>query len=444
MVRGKKKSVTENKMDSWVQFSIFIGVCVIIAALGLAIAAYVKAEEAQDGVDGIDGSAGADANTTFDRNIASVEDFPPAVEGIISLADGVTYTVTTNVDIGTDRILMGNNSVLRGTYSGSCSVTSAVPGQALISATSSVSISQLTLSATGTGATCISLIGDQNSTSIDWTSVNFQSSNIGTVKDYSNILFTNCGFFATTGPLVISGVTGTVALNQCLFTNQSNTTSIDLQATITRRFRIIYSAFVITGTGIGIDNSSPSIPAESFIIDTCNFSGGSSTYLQGIDITQNAARFIENKGISNSYASGELYMQGNATPTVIAVSGTYTKVLGTTTASSENNKYLMPADNRLTNDNEITATYRVSCTLSFSAGNSETCSFGFYDSTIPGIRTQNVTSAVTNSTGGGGNVAIDAVVNHVAGNYLEIWCTNDSSTTSVLVANMDMIITEST
>ena len=431
-------------MDNWIKFGIGVLVVAVIAALTISIVSLVNSDEALDGVAGAPGASGADAGSSFSRNISTVEDFPPAVNGIISLLDGVTYVITTDIDLGTDRMILGTNTSLIGTYTGSCSLTSTVENGSLITATSSVKVGDITLSVNGTNSSVFDLVGDQTTTSLDWTNLNVVNSNVGTIQDYSNLILFNCAFLSTTGPLVVSGVTSTFALSQCLFTNFSNTTSIDIQATINRRFRVIYSSFVITGTAIGVENNSPSVDPESFIIDSCNFSGGSSTMIAGIDNTNNAARFDNNKGIDNSYVSGELYMNSNATNTVLGDTTNYFKVLGTTTASTDNNRYIA-TDNRLTNDATITRTYRVTCTLSFSSGNSETCYFGFYDSTLSAVRTQNITKAITSSVGGGGNVSFSAVINHVAGDYIEIHCRNaTSSATGITVDEMDVIITEST
>ncbi len=71
------------------------------------------------------------------------------------------------------------------------------------------------------------------------------------------------------------------------------------------------------------------------VLDTVNFSGGG-TYLAGLNHTSNDSLFINCTNITNTAVNGQLYMQGNATATVVSATNTFYKVLGTTTASADN------------------------------------------------------------------------------------------------------------
>src|SRR5574343_247173 len=67
------------------------------------------------------------------RFINSAEDFPEAVNGVITLEDNKTYFICGNIDLEGDRILCGQNTTILGGSSESCSLSSTgLSGTALI------------------------------------------------------------------------------------------------------------------------------------------------------------------------------------------------------------------------------------------------------------------------------------------------------------------------
>jgi hypothetical protein len=134
-------------------------------------------------------------------------------------------------------------------------------------------------------------------------------------------------------------------------------------------------------------------------------------------------------------------MQNNATTTPIAVAGTLYKVLGTTLASVDNSKYLH-SNNRLTNDASVSRKYLIQCNLSFTSGNNKVCEFGFYDSKLAAVRTPSRTKSTSNGSGRAENISFNCVVSHSIGDYLEIFCANNTDTTAVTVTDMNFVITE--
>lgn len=224
--------------------------------------------------------------------------------------------------------------------------------------------------------------------------------------------------------------------------NSGNTVFIiPATASISRRFRIIYSSFIIGSGETGINlNASATISDESYILDTCNFAGGG-TYATGITQTSNKALFINCVGITNTAVNGQIYMQGNVTATTISVQNTFYKVAGTTTASADNSKYLS-TDNRLTNDATVTRKYLIQCILSFNGSANDVYEFGFYDSKLAAVRTPSRTKSTANAAGRAENVAFGSVVSHTAGDYLEIHVTNTSGARNATIDAMNFIVTE--
>jgi hypothetical protein len=368
-------------------------------------------------------------------------DLPTPSGGVITLADSITYFFTAIVDLTGDRIVCGQNTVILGASSENCYIksTGLSSSTALITSVYSLPIRNISF----THGTVFNLDGDGVTTALDWFGINFVNcATVGTIKDYSNFVMTDSAFLNSSG-MTFDGSIGTVAFGNCLFDTSSGGTAITLASTLTvsRRFRIIYSSFVTLSGETSLNvSSSASISDERYILDTVNFSGGG-TYISGVDQTSNKSLFTNCVGITNTAVNGQLYMQNNATATVISATNTFYKVLGTTSASADNSKY-SHSNNRLTNNANISRKYLIQCVLSFTSGSTHVCEFGFYDSKLGAIRTPSRTKATSNAGGRAENVSFACVVQHSNGDYLEIHASNNTSAQNITVTDMNFVITE--
>jgi hypothetical protein len=373
--------------------------------------------------------------------IGAKTDLPTAVSGVITLADTITYFFTTTVDLTGDRLVAGLNTVILGASSENCYIksTGLNSSTALITSVYSLPIRNISF----THGTVFNLDGDGVTTALDWFGINFVNcGTVGTIKDYSNFVMTDSAFLNSSG-MTFDGSIGTVAFGNCLFDTSSGGTAITLASTLTvsRRFRIIYSSFVTLSGETSLNvSSSATISDERYILDTVNFSGGG-TYISGVDQTSNKSLFTNCVGITNTAVNGQLYMQNNATATVISAANTFYKVLGTTSASADNSKY-SHSNNRLTNNANINRKYLIQCVLSFTSGSTHVCEFGFYDSKLGAIRTPSRTKATSNAGGRAENVSFACVVQHSNADYLEIHCSNNTSAQNITVTDMNFVITE--
>lgn len=367
-------------------------------------------------------------------------DLPNPIGGVITLADNVTYFFTTTVDLTGDRLVCGENTTLIGASSENCRIKSTgLVGTALITSIYSLPIRNLTIEAD----VALDLDGDGVTTALDWMGVNFTDcGTVGTIKDYSNFIMADSAFLNSAG-LIFDGSIGTIGISQCLFNCSATDTVITLPATltVTRRFRIIYSSFIVLSGETGINvNASATIPTEAYILDTVNFSGGG-TYLTGIDHTSNDSLFINCTNITNTAINGQLYMQSNATATTVGATNTFYKVDGTTTASADNSKF-SHSNNRLTCDAVINRKYLIQATLDFTSGASNVCEFGFYDSQLAGIRTPSRTKSTANTAGRAESISFFCVVSMDSGDFLEVHCANITATNNITVENLNFIVTE--
>tara|TARA_R110000772_G_C13310212_1_gene439976 strand:- start:20151 stop:21416 length:1266 start_codon:yes stop_codon:yes gene_type:complete len=368
---------------------------------------------------------------------------PAAVSNVITLLANYTYYFVKDIDLLGDRLVGAENTVILGTSSENASITSTGLGVsvALFTTTWTTPVQNIAFKDVGTA---LDIDGLGNSAALDWNAVNFVNvPTIGVIKDINNFIYINGAFLNSKG-MSFDGTFSTIAFGGSVFVGDGlagDLINILSTAIISVRFRVIYSSIVAFGStqGVTVDASSI-IPEEAFILDTVSFSGGG-TYLGGVDHTSNKALFIKCNPIENTFVNGQLYMQGNATATVISASSTFYKVLGTTTASAENNKF-SHSNNRLTCDATVARKYLIQCTLSFTSGNNKECEFGFYDSKLAAIRLPSRTKTTSDGVGKSSPITLICVVDFVNADYLEIWSANNTDTTNITVSQMNFVITE--
>ena len=370
-------------------------------------------------------------NLTFVRD---KNDLPLASNGVITLPPNVAYYFVTTVDLEGDRLVCGENTTLLGSSSENCRIKSTGLTDPLITSVYSLPMRGLTIEATH----ALNLDGDGTTTALDWFGVNFTDcTTVGTVKDYSNFIMTDCAFL-NSGGLTLDGTIGTVGFNSCLFDANSGTIiTIPSTATISRRFRIIYSAFVVTSGQTGIDVSvSATIPAEGYILDTVNFSGGG-TYLAGVPSTDDKARFTECRGIANSAVVGYYTMTENATATVIESTEVAVKVAGTTTGQAVTQRFTH-TNNRLTYTGALTRTVRVSVILGFTTGANDRV--GVYIAKGGTVISFSESYATANAAGRVESVSGQTIVSLATNDYIEIFVQNESGIRNITVTELSVII----
>lgn len=370
--------------------------------------------------------------------VESAANLPEPIAGVRTLADNTAYYFTTTVDLRGDRLVAGENTVILGSSSENCRIKSTgLSGTALITSAWSLPMRGITLEA----SIALALDATANANqALDWFGVNFTDcATIGTIKGYSNVIWTDCGVLNSAG-LTLDGTIGTVGFNSCLFDGRASGTIITLPSTLTisRRFRVIYSAFVVLSGETGINAStSATLPVEGYILDTCNFSGGG-TYTTGVGVNDNKSLWTNCRGIANSDTVGTMYMQANATATVIAAVSTPVKVAGTTTAGANNQRF-SHSSNRLTYDGSRTRGFNVTVTGTLTGGSND--QYGLYvakNGVEIGESEQYVTA---NAAGRVESFALQTITQLVTNDYLEVFVENATDGDDVTVSYMNVIVT---
>ena len=367
-------------------------------------------------------------------------DLPTAVNGVITLADNVTYFITKTIDLTGDRLVGGQNTTIIGGSSENCFLisTGLSASTALISSNWSLPMRNISI----THGTALNLDATGNSTAaIDWFGVNFTNcATVGLIKSYSNFIMSDCALLSSAN-MTFDGTIGTVGFQQCLFSGVAGQTTLNFLSTltITRRIRAIYSSFVAFGgaTAINVDVNAV-VPVEGYILDTINFSGGA-TYTAGVQYTDNKALFQNCKGINNSAEIGQMYYTNNTVQNPIATTNVFEKILGTTTPSTINQKF-DHANNRLTYTGGIARAFRATAFVSAQSITTNNTTIliriAKNGTTIAESEAQSTTSA----TGRNENFPCQAIVELTANDFLEVWIANATNANNLLVTELNMIV----
>lgn len=354
-------------------------------------------------------------------------DLPTPSGGVITLADNYTYFITKTIDLTGDRLVGGINSVIIGGSSENCILksTGLNAATALITSVYSLPIRNITI----THGTALNLDGDGTTTALDWFGVNFTDcATVGTIKDYTNFVMSDSAFL-NSGNLTFDGTIGTIGMSNCLFDCASTSTALILPATLTvsRRFRIIYSSFVVLSGETGINvNASATISSERYILDTVNFSGGG-TYTNGVTYTDNKALFVNCVGITNTSTKGFMYMLNNGTDTAIGVANVNVWVKATGTTTSGTNSKFTHTTNRLTYNGAFTNSFLVTLNATArSGGTNQVISIGVAKNGTIISESESIIRTTTSNVEHSGST--QAVLEMVSTDYVELFVRNTSST----------------
>lgn len=369
-------------------------------------------------------------------------DLPAPVGGVITLEAGKTYHFLTDIDLLGDRLETGGVVTITGTSSETSSITSTGLGAStpLLTSRYTMPVRFITFKDVGTGIYIDDNGGANAPLALDWLGVNFLNvDNVGEIGTIDNFVY-DTGAFLSSQNLRFTGSVGTAALNNSLFSGDGSAKPIlhiTDTATVTRRFRVIYSSIIATGSTVGINAStSATIPVEGFILDTVNFAGGG-TYVSGVLFNDNKSRWSENRGVDNSAAISNYYMNNNATATTISATGTAVKVAGTTTSASITQKFTN-TDNRATYTGAIARSFKVTVVLSLNSGNNN--QVGIYIAKNGTVIPESEIYVTTNAGGRAEGGVSQVIVSLSTDDYIEVFVENDTAIANITVSDLSVIV----
>lgn len=167
---------------------------------------------------------------------------------------------------------------------------------------------------------------------------------------------------------------------------------------------------------------------------------GGGTHLIGISAYDNRILLQENRGISNTAATGVYSFSANTVPTTISNTTDFFKVEGTSVVFENINRRFTHSNNRLTYTGNIMRNFRASSSVSVLANNGQVISVAIAKNgrVLP--------YTILQSTIGGNNKAENistmGIVELSAGDYVELYVRNSTGATPVTVEYSNFVINQ--
>ncbi len=385
----------------------------------------------------------ANYDTSKYETIDSLEALPEPIGGVITLAPNKAYKFVGDVDLLGNRIVTSGTTGIKGTTSETSSLTSTglSPTEYLVTTDYRMPMRNILIKDVGR-AVGVNLLGASTDTNLalDWEAVNFSGCTINTrCGDIDNFNMTNSAVLGG-GSIQFFGDVGTIGLDGSIFIGDGSAYSmIDIESTasISRRFRSIYSAMIASGSTTAINfDVSAAVPNQGYILDTVSFTGGGA-YLSGVDSTSNKALFSNCTGIPNSSEISQYYMNNNATATSIGGIGDQVKIAGVTTSATITSKFTN-TDNRATYVGSQTKIFKVTATLSVSSGNGH--QVGVYIAKNGVEISDSEIYGTTNAAGRVENVVVQTFVELSENDYIEIFTENSTSPTDITATDLNVTV----
>lgn len=404
------------------------------------------------------------------RDVRTYTDFftdayPAPIGNDIFLAAGSSWRVIGDVD------LQGNKL----TPLGACSIggdgqetsilrsTGLPAGQAVISTAFSLTLLFLAIYAdAGRVCTRIDGTGQPSLPALDWVNVNFNTNNLAgagralELRNISNAIFNTLGVFGD-GVYLEAGEAGTVAFNNTIFLINSTRYGFqaDAGATLRGRFRANVSRFItLAPDAMAIDapsaifvdeNDDPT--SETFILDQCAFVGANPTPVTGTLVSQDTARWDDNRGIENSTRRAGVHWTGNTNTTTVPAAGTFVPAVSpgapnVITGIDTQHFTVDPATGEATYTSELEGKFLVAASVSFylpSQANNKIIAARILKNGAT-ITDGRVMRSTSNGAGRAEGFPLFQPLSLVKGDTIQLAATNETDTAAFVVEDFSMDI----
>jgi hypothetical protein len=371
-------------------------------------------------------------------NVYTADDFPAPVSGVISLESNKVYELYASINLGSDRIEMGTNTILRGVGSLSIVLTYTGTSTFITSNDNPCAIAELTISAVSSGARVVAY----STTSLKIFRMDDCTIVCDRFADFSGTSWaarlTNVSIFPfTTGAITCSGT--------CRSFQWFSAGVIPVAGIIIDLGTCVFDSFVVntivynlpTGTTFisGLTNSGNISATGRGLVVNCQGENTGGTDLVGVDPGDARWKFSNNTPIEDSINDFLIYFDGNATDTTINTAGVYERVnlSGTYTIDHANGFTVDTATGRVTSNLVEDTMLPIDMCVSLepvSGSNQDLAIKMAKNGVVEGpehlVRTSNGTPIV---------VSIPWQSELSENDYIEVWVTNTSGTTDVLVTS---------
>ncbi len=372
--------------------------------------------------------------------VYSLADLPTPVSGGITLDATKVYIFSGMVNISPNYIIM-NGAGLMGTDPQKDGVMSSVAGAVLRSTNTSVYMESFAVIPL-TGATKAYDFSDSTGTKFcnlfsgcSVVEVGIPSLGVGQISGFEAVTFGK-NYWNVTDGVKLTGNIGKFAMQLNYMKGITSGSAIVFLSGLTIQDVDLSSNYFFYTGQTGLKMNAGSTIGRGRL--TSNMFRGVGTPLLGLTPYDIGWRMLQNTNIPDSRAYGYIYMNGNATSTALPTNNTYVKIAGTTTANKLL-KFSSPASNRLTflGKDPIVASIDI-----IVSGKSPANSAEF---TIAVYKNGSIVTGPVMSTGVMTNnqafsLILITEVDMVTNDYVEVYIKTTSSTTPLIIADMQFKI----
>jgi hypothetical protein len=370
--------------------------------------------------------------------VSSASDLPAAVAGVITLQPDTEYRLLTDVSIGTDRLVLADDTVIKGIDSLNVTLTYTGTGDMFTMADTTNRIAFLAIS-------CIS------GTVFNWSCT---SRKIFRCHDVTILTCDSVGTFTgVDGVIRFTTVSpAAIATSGCTFSGDFDSFLWEVSATTVNggtlfdlgsaTFDSFIADSIILTLGAGTTflsglTGSANIAAGGQGTITKVLRSGTGTILNNISVDDALWQFHLNDDIADTRADALSYMQGNATETVISGSssdGSNAVLVAGTWSEETASQFTTTAAGRLTYDGGKNAKLPITASISIAPVSGNDVNISAYMA-INGVVDSNSRRAATASIGDPTSITVPWQLVFGSSDYVELFVENNSNTTNLLVSS---------
>lgn len=379
-------------------------------------------------------STSAVAVSTKTIIINEISDFPAAVAGVITLLDDREYLLTNDINLGTDRLVMGDNTAVKGTESILITLTYTGTGDMFTMIDQTNRISNMSISCA-------------NGRIINWSSTSLK------IFRMNDVSITSCDRFglfnAVDGILRFTNVSpAAIATDGLEFQGDYRSFLYEVSASTISGGALFnlgtatFDSFIATtvlatlnaGTNLlsGVAASANINAGGTGQVDTMRINGAG-TPLSTINPDDALWVFLHNDDIRDTRPDALISLQSNATATVIAGAGTPVLVAGTWTLEGDS-QFTSTTGGRMTYNGgkDVRLPMMFSCTVNPVSGGSVSIST---EVAINGTVVPNSKRTANASPAAAASITMPWQETLSPTDFVEVFVTNEDSTVDILVSS---------
>lgn len=363
--------------------------------------------------------------------VNELSDLPTPAASVITLAADTDYFFTNDINLGANRLVMQNNTVIRGSDERVVKITYTGSGDMITAVAANVHVNQVRLNCAS--GTVYNFSGAGNFV-VDNTDVE-SCANVGTIASVGIFAIFRCNFESITASGFSFSGSNSVVLGGLNVATQTAGTFLDLgTATFFSfdwdNFFNTQSAGVTFLSGLA---SSGNIVAGGLGRVTLGRLLGAGSALSGVSVDDARWEFDGNNAIQDTRPDALISMQGNATNTVIASAGTPVLVAGTWVVEGDS-QFTSTTGGRMTYDGgkDSRLPLMFSCSVEPVSGTNISISTLV---AINGSVVANSERRGTASAGSPASITMPWQYTFQNGDYVEVFVQNDDNSTDILVSS---------